>query len=472
MKVWINKVEEDELNCGSEEVLIFNLMNKNNKSNVKTHIEDLWRRFGVSSLSDINEDLIILAMSVFAIDKKVPRKYFDDNWTRQIELYLPVIEIEIWNKVKIELEDTLSFLSGDKWEINFRKSKEKYRGNKVNKKYQLIKKDNFDCVSLFSGGLDSFCGALKLLNEEKRTCFVGFKEYKMLGGRQNEIFKNINDAFPDINKELLLFNTNPSIPLNKDGEKKNIGTEITSRSRSFLFLAGALAVASIIGEVPVYIPENGLIGINVPLTDSRIGSCSTRTTHPYFINKFNGILNDIGVKNKILNPYALKSKGEIVEEVSKLDVFEKTAYKTISCSHPCHSRYDKLQTPMNCGYCYPCLIRKSSMNKVNYLKDEYNPYNKLSKTFIENNNSIEGKAKDLKAVMYSLNRYINHIDDDSYINRLLIKTGKLELEEIREYNRVYRVSMEEIKNMIIEEDKNQLGLIEYLGIGIGENRND
>ena len=33
--------------------------------------------------------------------------------------------------------------------------------------------------------------------------------------------------------------------------------------------------------------------------------------------------------------------------------------------------------------------------------------------------------------MYSFGRYINHIDDDSYINRLLIKTGKLELEEIR-----------------------------------------
>ena len=33
--------------------------------------------------------------------------------------------------------------------------------------------------------------------------------------------------------------------------------------------------------------------------------------------------------------------------------------------------------------------------------------------------------------------------------------------------------MEEIKNMIIEEDKNQLGLIEYLGIGNRRrNRND
>ena len=469
MKVWINKVEEDVLSCVSEEVLIFNLMNKNNKSNVKTHIEDLWGRFGVSALSDINEDLVILAMSVFAIDKKVPRKDFDDNWTRQIELYLPVIEIEKWNNVKIELEDMLSFLSGDKWEINFRKSKEKYRGNKVNKKYKLIEKDNFDCVSLFSGGLDSFCGALKLLNEKQRTCFVGFKEYKMLGGRQNEIFKNINDAFPDINKELLLFNTNPSIPLNKDGEKKRIGGEITSRSRSFLFLAGALAVASIIGEVPVYIPENGFIGINVPLTDSRIGSCSTRTTHPYFINKFNSILNNLGIKSKIINPYSLKSKGEIVEEVSNIEVFEKTAYKTISCSHPCHSRYDKLQTPMNCGYCYPCLIRKASMNKINYLKDEYNPNNNLSKTFIENNNSIEGKAKDLKAVMYSLNRYLNHIDDNNYINRLLLKTGKLELDEIEQYNRVYRVSMDEIKNMIISEDRNESGLIEYLGIDIGAN---
>jgi len=469
MKVWINKVEEEALSCISEEVLVFNLMNKNNKSNIKTHIEDLWRRFGVSALSDINEDLTILAMSVFAIDKKVPRKDFDDNWTRHIELYLPVIEIEKWNNVKIKLEDMLSFLSGDKWKINFRQSKEKYRGNKVNKRYKLIQKENFDCVSLFSGGLDSFCGALKLLNEKQRTCFIGFKEYKMLGGRQNEIFKNINYAFPDVNKELLLFNTNPSIPLNKDGEKKSLGAEITSRSRSFLFLAGALAVASIIGDVPVYIPENGFIGINVPLTDSRIGSCSTRTTHPYFINKFNSILKDIGIKSEILNPYALKSKGEIVEEVSNLDVFDKTAYKTISCSHPCHSRYDKLQTPMNCGYCYPCLIRKASMNKINYLKGEYNPNNNLSKTFIENNNSIEGKSKDLKAVMYSLNRYINHIDDDNYINRLLLKTGKLELNEIKQYNRVYRVSMEEIKSMIIVEDSNESGLIEYLGIDIGAN---
>ncbi|WP_313232110.1 Qat anti-phage system QueC-like protein QatC [Tissierella praeacuta] len=473
MKVWINKVEEEILDSSYSNSLVFNLMNKNNKSNIKTHIEDLWRRFGESTISDINEDLIILAMSIFAIDKKVPRKLFYDNWTRSIELNIPVIELERWESVKEQLEDTLSFLSGDKWTLSFRESKEKYRANRINKNYKIINKSDFDCVSLFSGGLDSFCGALNLLNSKKRTCFVGFKEYKMLGGRQNEIFSKIDEAFLNVNKELLLFNTNPSIPLSEKGEKNSLGVEITSRSRSLLFLAGALAVASIIGEVPVYIPENGFIGINVPLTHSRIGSCSTRTTHPYFIKNLNEILKKVGIKNEVINPYALYSKGEIVAEVSNLNVFTENAYKTISCSHPCQSRYDRLETPMNCGYCYPCLIRKASMNKIKYEKDEYNPYNKLSKSFIENNNKIEGKAKDLKAVLYSLNRYINHIDDDNYINMLLMKSGSLISNEIKYYNRVYRESMNEIKRMIENEDNNkELGLLEYLGVDIEEVTNE
>ena len=72
-----------------------------------------------------------------------------------------------------------------------------------------------------------------------------------------------------------------------------------------MFLCIAITVAGIIGdEVPVYIPENGFIGLNIPLTNSRKGSCSTRTTHPYFIKSINEILEDIGIKNKVLNIFA------------------------------------------------------------------------------------------------------------------------------------------------------------------------
>ena len=71
--------------------------------------------------------------------------------------------------------------------------------------------------------------------------------------------------------------------------------------RSFLFLCIALTIAGIIGnDIPVYIPENGFIGLNIPLTNSRKGSCSTRTTHPYFISSFNEMLKIIGIENQII----------------------------------------------------------------------------------------------------------------------------------------------------------------------------
>jgi 7-cyano-7-deazaguanine synthase in queuosine biosynthesis len=467
MRVWINKVEDESVSEEYSSGIVFNFANKNNKSNIKTHIEELWRRFGISTIKDINEDLVVIAMSIFAIDKRMPRKLFHDSWTRSITVSIPVIEIERWETVKNQMQDTLSFLSGDNWEIDFRKSNNKFRANKKNTEYKLINNKDFDCVSLFSGGLDSFCGAIKLLSEQKRTCFVGFQEYGLLGGRQQELYTAVNEEFSEVNKELLLFNATPFDPLNTSGGKNNLGIENTSRSRSFLFLAGAIAVASIIGDVPVYIPENGFIGINVPLTDSRTGSCSTRTTHPYFIKNLNEMLSKVGINNKVLNPYAYLTKGKIVSEVANFDVFNNYAHKTISCSHPCQSRYEHIAPPTNCGYCYPCLIRRASMNKVKYNKDSYNPNYRLSKNFIEDNNKLAGKASDLKAVLYSIKRYIDNKDNDIFINKLLLKPGKLEKHEISLFNRVYRETMSELIDMVISEDKtNNSALAEYLGIDV------
>jgi 7-cyano-7-deazaguanine synthase in queuosine biosynthesis len=465
MRVWINKVDNEEVYEEYSEALVFNFANKNNKSNIKTHIEDLWRRFGLTTINDINEDLVIIAMSIFAIDKRIPRTYFSDNWTRSITVNIPVLECEKWREVKSQLEDTLGFLSGDVWEIEFRSSNGKFRANRKNTQYKLIKDKKFDCVSLFSGGLDSFCGAIKLLSDNKATCFVGFQEYGLLGGRQQQLYSAINAEFDKVNKELFLFNATPYEPLNIEGEKNNLGIENTSRSRSFLFLAGAIAVASIIGDIPVNIPENGFIGVNVPLTDSRTGSCSTRTTHPYFIKNLNDILSKVGINNKVINPYECLTKGEIVAGVAHNNVFINQAYKTISCSHPCQSRYDHITPPMNCGYCYPCLIRRASMNRIKYKKDIYNHNNKLSKVFIENYNKLGGKSSDLKAVLYSINRYINNNGNDTYINKLLLKSGKLSNNEIQQFNRVYRETMRELIQMIKDEDNaNDSQLADYAGI--------
>lgn len=130
VKVWVNKQVKEELMEGYNDSLIFDVLDKNNKSNVKTNVQDLWRRFGKTSLNPINEDLIIIAMSVFCADKRIPRNYFKDSWTRYIEINIPVIEIEKWNTVKENLETMLNFLTGDNWSFDFRKSTHKLRCEK------------------------------------------------------------------------------------------------------------------------------------------------------------------------------------------------------------------------------------------------------------------------------------------------------------------------------------------------------
>lgn len=468
MKIWINKCKDEYNNKENQDYIVFNLFNKNSNSNIKTDIENLWRRFGEKTIPNINEDLIIIALSVYAIDKRIPRKIFNDGWTRYIEVNIPVLDIEKWNKVKKDLEKTLSFLSGDIWSFNFRSTLEKFRGNKVSK-YNIVKNKEFDCVSLFSGGLDSFCGAVKLLEEKKRICFVGFKEYGHLEKRQNQIYNTLKNNYSEINKEIMLFNGTPYAPMvnNKDDNKYNKGIESSSRSRSFLFIAGALAIAAIIGnDIPVYIPENGFIGLNVALTMSRKGTCSTRTTHPYFLRELNKIIEDIGITNKVENFYAYNSKGNIVEEVKETKAFIEGVGLTISCSHPCLSRYDKLPPPLNCGYCYPCLIRRASMNKAKIYDGKYNTNYSINRDFISQYNKIDGRASDLKAVLWSLNRYLS-LNNKEEVKKLVIKTGNLNKDEIEKLSEVYIDSMEELKAMIIEESSNEEGdIFNYIGVKV------
>ena len=127
-------------------------------------------------------------------------------------------------------------------------------------------------------------------------------------------------------------------------------------------------------QIPVYIPENGFIGLNIPLTNSRKGTCSTRTTHPYFLDSFRKILESVGIKNPIINFYAHSTKRELVDSVKDTSSFKLGYSETISCSHPSLPRWNKngdREYPKNCGYCYPCLIRKSSLIDV---RNDIDPY--------------------------------------------------------------------------------------------------
>ncbi len=71
-------------------------------------------------LSESAEDLLVAAISAYAADAGIPRRYAYDRWTRDFMLYLPVSQPARWQQARSALERLLSFLTGDHWIIQVR----------------------------------------------------------------------------------------------------------------------------------------------------------------------------------------------------------------------------------------------------------------------------------------------------------------------------------------------------------------
>lgn len=461
MDIWIKKCNDEEPNNEFKDAFVFSIDHEK-KATIFSSVKDIWRRLSVNPISSIHEDLSIIALSVFSIDKRVSRWFTEDKWTRELRVSIPVINYEKWNCTAKLWNETLSFLTGDIWDVNFRETTKVY-GSYSQRTKGKINISDCTAVSLFSGGLDSFCGAIKLVSEGESVCFVGHNEYPKLAEKQEILKNSMKELYPNQHMEFLGFTANSRAPYRNDEILK--GSENTSRGRSLLFLSVAVSIAGIIGDsIPVYIPENGFIGLNIPLTNSRKGTCSTRTTHPFFLRKFNEILNVVGINNNIINFFAYKTKREIVNIVKDNEIFKKGAGLTISCSHPCLPRWNQegdKTYPRNCGYCYPCLIRKSSLIGLS-IQEKYTIEDSLSLEFLTKSDSNKVKNNDGIAVMNSVFRY-NNLDDNE-LKRLIRCTGPLTTEEVDKFLVVYKETMKDIIEMVGANEQ----LKQYMGVSTNE----
>jgi hypothetical protein len=88
------------------------------------------------------------------------------------------------------------------------------------------------------------------------------------------------------------------------------------------------------------------------------------------MHQFASAASVIGVVNPIINPYRLHTKGEILAESRNSILLRRLAPLSVSCSHPETARYVSRRQG-NCGYCFPCLIRRASLHHVGWDDDEY-----------------------------------------------------------------------------------------------------
>lgn len=332
--------------------------------------DEFHRYFGAPE--GIAGDLLVMAGSCYVIDQLIPRKVAADNWTRELEVSLPVSEPERWTSVADHLSGTLTFLTGDRWQISFHQRKGpiyQHRHRRLERKW--IRPATSVC--LFSGGLDSLIGAVDLLTESKEVVtLVGHYD---LGSNaravQSQLAGTLDGHFPR-RCNLIQARVGPVQKMGPiEGENDPVGTsatkENTLRSRSLVFLALGLYVAQQHSRnvtVPLLMPENGFIALNPPLTDSRLGSCSTRTAHPVVLARWQEMTRQLGVENPIENPLVAKTKGEVLASSHNPDIVKQLAYDTVSCAHPTRRQGWVRRSATHCGYCVPCIYRRAALHRI------------------------------------------------------------------------------------------------------------
>jgi hypothetical protein len=381
-------------------------------------------------------DLLHLAQAVYCADLGVLRSTGHESWTRDLALHLPVMRRDLWEAVRPVAEDMLSFLSGDHWVLHLRDlAATSVQMPTVKKVVELGNRPN--AVSLFSGGMDSFIGAIDRLESGEPTAFVGHHGAGTTNKAQQNVFPILEKHYPGLAILLPFFVQQP----------KSIGsaTEKTTRSRSILFLALGTVVAAALGpSTPLLIPENGLISINRPLTYWRMGSCATRTTHPHFIGLFRRLLEGLGIGVDVQMPYRFHTKGEMARGVLGSEAFKSGWVKTISCSHPEVGRYRKKSPGQHCGYCVPCIIRRASLAAVglddpgHYLED-----------VLGADQTWATSRSDLRCFHMAVEQF----DEDSRRRHLfdVLETGPIPPGDAALHADVYRRGMVEVHNFLREQ---------------------
>ena len=320
-------------------------------------------------------DVLLLGQIVYSTDRILNRlTSSDDGWCRNIELNdVPVVNADLFNQHRQEFNTALSYLTGDNWTVSFTQMPPLEYTPEIEHHYN---EDEYECVSLFSGGLDSLIGFIDKasdLHAGKKVLLVSHYDMGKESMDQERIFHScaanefFNGKYTSIKAKIGMKNCI---------KERKVKYENTFRSRSFLFFAMGLYCAKRISATQeVIVPENGTISINIPLCKSRRSSCSTRTTHPVSMKLIMRALENVGINNALVNPYHFKSKADMMidcaRDNSKRHILEVLSPLSCSCAKRSHNRwwdkdgeYIHANHVHHCGMCMPCIYRRVAMNAI------------------------------------------------------------------------------------------------------------
>jgi hypothetical protein len=321
-------------------------------TNVKLRIDNISRAMLVN-VPDLLIDLLEIASYVYCADQRVGRgseelANYGENWRRSLRFRIPVRRIEVWQSEEVGncLRRTLGFLSDDSYAFDFRKAKAPARAHSPYFENLIETATENDEVALFSGGVDSFAGAVNdIVTLGKSVTLVGHSSSSKVRQVQDDLVGEL--------KQRGYARKLSYIPVWVSNENVT-AREYTQRARSFLFACLGIVVARLSGKNSFTFYENGVVSINPPLAGDVLGGRATRTTHPRVLRGLEELFSLIlESRIEIRTPLQWMTKGEVTGLIRKAGVADMLA-QTVSCTRTREWESSR----KHCGFCSQCIDRR------------------------------------------------------------------------------------------------------------------
>ena len=348
---------------GDKDAIVLDVQGEARNVNLRV---DYITRGMLGNIPELLGDLLEISAYVFCADQRASRGSdqltdYGRDWRRDMRFNIPVRCPDVWSDASVqeELRKTLGFLSDDAYTFEFTLSEnpaeiqEQYFPNLIDAAPSV------DEVALFSGGIDSFAGAVNdIVKNNKSLLLVGHFGASKIRNVQDALVKGLEERG---------YNQQASfVPILVSNVKART-VEDTQRTRSFLFACLGLVIAQMAGKDRFTFYENGIVSLNPPVSGDILGGRATRTTHPRVLRGLERLFSLILEREiSIDTPLQWMTKPEVVlliKDAGMSDLLPTT------CS--CTRTHSRTKAQPHCGECSQCIDRRFAVLAAEM--EEYEP---------------------------------------------------------------------------------------------------
>ena len=304
-------------------------------------------------------DLLDVAAAAYLADRFAPRRHpgrksSSVHQHRTIRIKLPVSDPELWSSHEVSalLVEALGFLTGDSWNFVFKPVESTTSSAASHDDYLFeLPPERPPKVMLYSGGLDSFAGAVHQLDDQEHfhVLMSGSTHNRMASGQRAQT-RLLFAGRAEIGQHVVVSHR----PV---GKAADLPMENSQRSRGFFHVSLGAAAALLLGTHELSIYENGIGAINLPFDASQIGTETSRAVHPKFLWLMEGLLAQIsGQPFAIRTPFLFLTKAEALRH-PRMREFGVGIAETFSCDRFPNYHEHRPQ----CGECPSCVLRRMSL---------------------------------------------------------------------------------------------------------------